>query len=204
MKRLKHARFGNTLDLGCGEGPLTNVLSSISEKTWGVDISFKAIDRARQRFPHINFLQGDIVEVHHRPEIASTAFDFISVMDVLYYLDPGEERTRTLACLSQIGTPECLYFFSIIGTGPNRNRAYFTFAEFVRMLSEHFNVIDCFPWEVKPTRSLKWMSSLLRNRNLRRRLLDMWTNSRDPETCKSAGYFAVKRSQILPGAKPGL
>jgi SAM-dependent methyltransferase len=193
FKRLKCARFTNALDLGCGEGSLTNLLSSMSDKTWGVDISFKAIDRARQRFPHINFLQGDIVDIFDRPEIASTPFDFVAASQVLYYLDVGEERRRTLAGLSRIGTPACLYFFAIVVTGPNSYRAYFTHGEFVQMLSEHFNVIDCFPIELKATRRVKWVSSLVRQRDLRLRLLEIWTNSRDPEACKSAGYFAMKR-----------
>jgi 2-polyprenyl-3-methyl-5-hydroxy-6-metoxy-1,4-benzoquinol methylase len=198
LKRLQHARFTNTLDLGCGEGPLTNALSSISDHTWGVDISSKAIERARQRFPHINFQQGDIVDIFDRPEIASTAFDFIAASEVLYCLDTGEERRRTLARLAGIGTPACLYFFSIIVTGPTRQRAYFTHREFLQMLSEHFNVIDCFPSVAKLPHSVKWLSRFVRNREQRLRLLGAWNNTRDPEECKHAAYLAVKRGE--PGS----
>ena len=193
LKRLRHAHFRNTLDLGCGEGPLTNALSTLSENTWGVDISFKAVDRARQRFPHINFLQGDIVDVFDRPEIAVTPFDFIAASEVLYCLDTDGERERTLARLSRIGTPACLYFFSVIVTGPTRTRAYFTHGEFVRMVSQHFNIIDCFPSVARLPRSVKWLSRLVRDRKQRLRLLEAWNITRNPETCKHAGYFAVKR-----------
>ena len=194
FKRLRYARFVNTLDLGCGEGGLTDVLSRSSQNTWGVDISFNAIERARERFPHINFLQGDIVDVCHGSRLESIPFDLIVASEVLYYLDVGEERYRTLAGLARMGAPACLYLFACVVTGPTSERAYFTHSEFVRMLSEHFNLIDWFPAELRQTRVVKWLSHLLRQRDLRLPLLEFWTNSRGPEACKSIAYFAVKRA----------
>jgi ubiquinone/menaquinone biosynthesis C-methylase UbiE len=58
LERLKYARFARLLDLGCGEGGLTNTLSTISGYTLGIDISENALSRARKRYPNIEFRQG--------------------------------------------------------------------------------------------------------------------------------------------------
>src|SRR5262245_43896671 len=47
------------LDLGCGTGWLTNILSAIGPTT-GVDLSDGAIDEATARYPAAHFIQADI------------------------------------------------------------------------------------------------------------------------------------------------
>jgi SAM-dependent methyltransferase len=193
LGRIKHARFLRLLDLGCGEGRLTNALSALAQHTCGVDIAENALQRARARYPHIAFRQGDILDVIEQPEVARTPFDFISAAEVLYYFQTDEERHAALSGLARIGVPACLYYFSVIVTGTNKYRRYFTHEEFVRMLSAHFNVIDWFPSIAVLPRMLAALRRILPHPATRHALTRTWITTRKPEDCKHVAYFAVKR-----------
>jgi SAM-dependent methyltransferase len=193
LGRLQHARFANLLDLGCGEGRLTDALSRLSEHTYAIDIAQAAIERARTRFPHIRFEQGDLLDVLRDPEVSRIPFDFISVSEVLYYFQSEEERRAAVAGLARIGAPACLYYFSVIVTGASKYRRYFTHDEFIRMLSEHFQVVDSFSLGVELPRLLS-SARMLPHPQLRLALRRMLTTTRKPERCKHVGYFALKRT----------
>lgn len=54
----------NIVDLGCGEGSLTNYVLSITNQTGnllGVDIDEGMIMRARTNYPHISFILMDVL-----------------------------------------------------------------------------------------------------------------------------------------------
>jgi len=75
------------LDLGCGTGQLLNAL----EPSYGVgvDLSGGMIEIARDNFPHLDFIQGDIED----PKLISSLdgpFDFIILSDTIGYLDDCE------------------------------------------------------------------------------------------------------------------
>jgi SAM-dependent methyltransferase len=144
LERLRYARFAHILDLGCGEGHQTAALSQLAGSTLGIDIAENALERARSQFPNIRFQQGELLDVIKDPEILQIPFDLISVSEVLYYFQTDEERRAALAGLAQIGVPACIYYFSVIVTGASKYRRYFTHQEFLTMLSQHFQVIDCF------------------------------------------------------------
>ena len=186
LSRLKHAHFVHLLDLGCGEGRLTDVLSRLSEHTYGIDIAHAAIERARSRFPHIRFEQGDLLDVLPEPKIAR-------IPEVLYYFQTEEERRAAVAGLARIGAPACLYYFSVIVTEASKYRRYFTHDEFIRMLSEHFQVVDCF-FLVAELPHLLSLSRLLPHPQLRAALRKILTVTRKPEHSKHVGYFALKRT----------
>jgi SAM-dependent methyltransferase len=190
LERLRHARFAHMLDLGCGEGRLTDALSRVAENTYGFDISPRAIDRARARFPHIRFQEGDLLDVIQRPQVVETPFDFISLSEVLYYFQTDEERHAALAGVSRIGAPACLYYFSVMVVGASKYRRYFTHDEFVRMVSEHFHVIDSFGSVAEVPRIIRYLP--FRRRRLA--LIKALTVTRRPEQCRHMGYFAVKRN----------
>jgi SAM-dependent methyltransferase len=203
LGRLKHARFRNLLDLGCGEGQLTDTLSRLSENTYAIDIAQTAVDRARARFPHIRFEQGDLLDVIHDPKIARIPFDFISVSEVLYYFQSEEERRAAVGGLARIGAPACLYYFSVLVTGASRYRRYFTHDGFIRMLSEHFQVVDFFPLVAEPC--VLPLARILPHPRLRAALRWALTVTRKPEHCKHVGYFALKRTPaglVPPGTSP--
>lgn len=200
LERLKYARFAKLLDLGCGEGGLTNILSTISEYTLGVDIAENALSRARKRYPHIEFRQGELLDVIALPEIAGTPFDFISVSEVLYYFQTDEEREAAFGGLARLGSPSCVFYVSALVTGNSKYRRYFTHGEFLDKMSQYFNVIDVFPSVVDLGRPLKLMRNLLPSERMRLSALKAWTLSRTPEQCSHLGCLAVKKTNFASRA----
>jgi SAM-dependent methyltransferase len=170
-----------------------DVLSRLSEHTYAMDIAQAAIERARARFPNIRFEQGDLLDILRDPKIERIPFDFISVSEVLYYFQSEEERRAAVAGLARIGAPACLYYFSVIVTGASKHPRYFTHDEFIRMPSEHFQVVDCFSLVAELPRLLP-LARILPHPQLRVALRRMLTATRKPENGKHVGYFALKRT----------
>ncbi len=190
--RLSRAHFHLALDLGCGEGLMTSALSRLAERTLGFDISGRAIERAQARFPHIEFRQGEIREVPRRPDIVTLPFDFVSVAEVLYYLQRDEDRADAVEAIHGLGLSHCLFFFSVLVTGSSKHRRYFTRDSFLELVNPRFNVVDCFPFVAnRPI----WLEGALRVLPDRAGIaaLSHWTRSRDLDNCKHVGFFALKR-----------
>ena len=61
---VEHLKLKNPqiLELGCGLGYLANQLSCIGNVT-GIDLSDKAIELAKTRYPHVSFFAGDFLEM---------------------------------------------------------------------------------------------------------------------------------------------
>ncbi|MGB2788672.1 MAG: methyltransferase domain-containing protein, partial [Dokdonella sp.] len=61
--RIIEREFGpldSLLELGCGEGHQTLHFASLARQTYGLDVSEKAIERARERVPAGKFAAADI------------------------------------------------------------------------------------------------------------------------------------------------
>ena len=85
---LPDRRFGETLDLGCGIGFMTERLAKRSDRVLGLDVSQVAVSAARERFagqPAVSFDQADVMNL---PTSLDGRFDLVVVADVLYYLQP--------------------------------------------------------------------------------------------------------------------
>ncbi len=52
----------NILDLGCGTGWLSNILSNYGTVT-GIELSVEAIAAAKERFPQVKFVSGDFFAI---------------------------------------------------------------------------------------------------------------------------------------------
>jgi len=70
------------LDLGCGTGWLTNVLGNLGPSV-GVDLSDVAIGKARERYPHVEFMPVDISEWQY----PGSTFDIVVSHEVLEHLE---------------------------------------------------------------------------------------------------------------------
>lgn len=102
MKILKKISLGvkNILDLGCGEGTRLNFLSSKGVHLTGIDISSKAINIAKKKFPGINFLNADLDNVPLKDE----SFDLIYSAYVLEHLsNPEKVISKAIRLLSSRG-----------------------------------------------------------------------------------------------------
>jgi 2-polyprenyl-3-methyl-5-hydroxy-6-metoxy-1,4-benzoquinol methylase len=79
------------VDLGCGTGWLSCMLGLIGP-TSGVDLSDTAIDKAKKRYPHVEFIQADILNWRHPQE----AFDVVVSQEVIEHV-PDQERYLSIA-----------------------------------------------------------------------------------------------------------
>jgi 2-polyprenyl-3-methyl-5-hydroxy-6-metoxy-1,4-benzoquinol methylase len=89
---------GSLLEIGCGEGHQTAHLARLADAVHGIDVSAKAIERARERLPSAQFHAGDIYgqpwgDARHR-------FDLVTACEVLYYV---KDIPATLERMSHLG-----------------------------------------------------------------------------------------------------
>lgn len=98
--RLIDEHFGRVrslLEVGCGEGHQSEALLEVCDELVGIDVSGRAIERARVRCPKAQFLAGDSFTPAlggHRP------FDLVVACEVLYYV---KDVTAELERLRQLG-----------------------------------------------------------------------------------------------------
>jgi len=91
-------RVGTLLELGCGEGHQTQYLQRLADRVYGLDVSVKAVERAKQRLPNAKF---DATDLHNQPWAAEVPrFDLITACEVLYYM---KDIDQTLARMSELG-----------------------------------------------------------------------------------------------------
>lgn len=107
LQKLGLQRNSNVLELGCGVGIFTKLLSrTVSTGTIeAVDLSAQSVKVAQQNLSHrknIRFQVADIVSC--KPE--TNQFDFITLMDVIEHipLDRHEALFSNLAALSSLNT----------------------------------------------------------------------------------------------------
>ncbi|MUL40682.1 methyltransferase domain-containing protein [Streptomonospora sp. PA3] len=80
------------LDAGCGTGELTAALADTGAKVLGVDSSPQMIDRARQRFPHLDLRVADLRELD-----VETGFDAVLSNAVLHWIPEAPAAAAALA-----------------------------------------------------------------------------------------------------------
>jgi ubiquinone/menaquinone biosynthesis C-methylase UbiE len=97
------------LDVGCGEGLLTEELSAVVPSVTGIDVHGPTLERARSRAGGggIEYVQGDVLTHPFEPE----SFDVVASIAVLHHMDTaaGLARMRNLlrpgGVLAVIGLP---------------------------------------------------------------------------------------------------
>jgi 2-polyprenyl-3-methyl-5-hydroxy-6-metoxy-1,4-benzoquinol methylase len=85
------------VDLGCGTGWLTAELGKRGDVV-GVDLSERAITIARSRYPHINFLAGNVLEM----ALPAGQFDVAVSLEVIAHV---EDQDGYLGCASKVLRP---------------------------------------------------------------------------------------------------
>lgn len=91
-------RVGSLLELGCGEGHQTRHLARLADRVYGLDVSAKAVERARVRLPQGQFAAADLFNQPWSAEVPR--FELITACEVLYYMSDVEQ---TLARMSELG-----------------------------------------------------------------------------------------------------
>lgn len=91
-------RVGSLLEIGCGEGHQSAYFAQLAERVHGIDVSSKAIERARVRLPQAQFAAGDL---HAQPwGDAQHQFDLVTACEVLYYV---KDIPATIERMSHLG-----------------------------------------------------------------------------------------------------
>lgn len=109
--------IGNALEIGCGEGYVTNFLYNLGINIEGADISLEALKIAREKFPKINFTQKSIYELTKYGK----KYDIIFAIEVLEHLENLE-----LAIEEMINCSNNYVFLSV------PNEPLFRFANILR------------------------------------------------------------------------
>jgi 2-polyprenyl-3-methyl-5-hydroxy-6-metoxy-1,4-benzoquinol methylase len=73
------------LDFGCGRGWIANNLKDFGVVT-GIDLSPKAVAKAKQQYPDVNFLSGDLGDDFFRQSLEEK-FDVVVSSEVIEHLD---------------------------------------------------------------------------------------------------------------------
>jgi cyclopropane fatty-acyl-phospholipid synthase-like methyltransferase len=123
-------RGRDVLELGCGEGHLTQALFSGAKTVTGIDISELAIARARTRkLPNARFEAGDFLSASFE------GFDVIAALECVYYLSPAEREAFFAKVASEHAGKVMVLSTPIIGQ--NQYRRYFTHAELMETFRRH-------------------------------------------------------------------
>ena len=79
----------SVLEIGCGNGHILNKLKP--SRGVGIDISLNMVERARKKYPHIEFFHMDAEDI-----TLSEKFDYIIVSDTLCYLEDIQKALKEM------------------------------------------------------------------------------------------------------------
>lgn len=99
--RIIEREFGaldTLLELGCGEGHQSSYLTRVANRVHGLDVSEKAIERARARLPQAKFAAADIFSQPWGEQVPR--YDLVTACEVLYYMSDVD---RTIRRMSELG-----------------------------------------------------------------------------------------------------
>jgi cyclopropane fatty-acyl-phospholipid synthase-like methyltransferase len=138
-------RGRSVLELGCGEGHLTQEVFARARSIVGIDISDIAIERAKKRgLENAQFRSGDILEADF------TGHDLITAIECIYYLSPDEQERLFVKIAKE--HPGKMLLLSAPIVGENRFRRYFTHAELMAAFKHHdmtvvsFHNLNVYRW----------------------------------------------------------
>ncbi|MBI3234617.1 MAG: methyltransferase domain-containing protein [Bacteroidetes bacterium] len=89
---MKKSKELHILDFGCGDGRFSSMLGFIG-KTDGVDLSVEAVAISNQRFPHVNYISGDVNTIQLNPDY----YDIIISQEVIEHLEDQETYIKQCA-----------------------------------------------------------------------------------------------------------
>jgi SAM-dependent methyltransferase len=101
--RLITDNFGHphrVLEIGCGEGLQSSELQKVCGTLYGIDVSARAIKRAKRRCPQATFAVGDMYSLPLQ-SVPFTSFDLVTACEVLFYMADVPAALRHLGALGQ-------------------------------------------------------------------------------------------------------
>ena len=96
MARVGRRRFGNALDVGCGEGRFCRMLKSVGVKPTGIDPTRKLLELARERDPAGDYRLGRAERLAFADASFDLAVSYITLIDIPDFRAAIGEMTRVL------------------------------------------------------------------------------------------------------------
>lgn len=93
-------RVGTLLEIGSGEGHQSEHLSKLCDQLYGLDVSERAVERARERLPAARFGVGEITALPWEPPPGGK-YDLVVACEVLYYLSDIGKAVETMSSLGR-------------------------------------------------------------------------------------------------------
>lgn len=93
----KVGHVGTILEVGCGEGHQSQRLAALCDQLYGIDVSARAVERARQRVPAAVLDVGTLPAVPRTPP--GGRFDLVVACEVLYYMSDIAGAVDAMAAL---------------------------------------------------------------------------------------------------------
>lgn len=132
-------------DIGCATGIFTNYISRNYKnkpgKVMGVDISSVAIERAREKYPDLDFIVSDIKEFS---DDYKDTQDIVVCLETLYYIEPDKRQEAITQLASTLKNDGFLVISSLNDKPPYLNKN-----ELIDLLSD-FKLIEVSVINVKP------------------------------------------------------
>jgi 2-polyprenyl-3-methyl-5-hydroxy-6-metoxy-1,4-benzoquinol methylase len=136
------------IDVGCATGNFTYLLSKQAgqESLLGVDFVDSAVERARQRFPSLNFATESIFDLGEK---YPARFDAVACLEVLYYVEVPQRLAALRSLSGVLRHGGYAIFSSLIGPAP-----HFSTNELLDLVGSEFQIIGF------ETLHLRWVSLL--------------------------------------------
>lgn len=93
-------RVGTLLEIGSGEGHQSEHLATLCDQLYGLDVSERAVERARERLPSARFGVGEITALPWEPPPGGK-YDLVVACEVLYYLSDIGKAVETMSTLGR-------------------------------------------------------------------------------------------------------
>ena len=106
LVQAKVGRVGTLLELGCGEGHQSQHLATLCDQLYGLDVSPRAVERARKRLPAALFDVGTLPLVPRTPP--GGRFDLVVACEVLYYMS---DIATAVKAMNELGDACLVTFF---------------------------------------------------------------------------------------------
>lgn len=100
-------RVGTLLEIGSGEGHQSEHLTQLCDQLYGLDVSDRAVERARERLPAARFGVGEITALPWAPPEGGK-YDLVVACEVLYYLS---DIGKAVEAMSTLGRACLVTFF---------------------------------------------------------------------------------------------
>jgi ubiquinone/menaquinone biosynthesis C-methylase UbiE len=136
------------LDIACGEGYGSNLLSKYAREVTGIDTDSKTISHASKKYSknNLKFIQGKVEDI----PVADSSFDVVVSFETLEHTYEHKKifqqikRVLKPGGLLIISTPEKKYYTDLPGSQNPFHRKEVYEHEFIGLLKNHFSYYYCF------------------------------------------------------------